>query len=58
MANWDTVCERLCKKLKKILDEAGVKESDWYEFFTGKYGDQIEEFVAEKAKEFQESRGD
>lgn len=57
MTDWNTVCKRLCKKLRRILDKAGMKESDWEVFFKSKeYGGQIEEFVAEKAREFQESK--
>ena len=56
MADWKRICDGLCKKLKSILDDVGVKESDWDDFF-GEYGDQIGNFVAEKAREFQESRG-
>lgn len=57
MADWNMICEVLCERLKKILDDVGVKESDRDDFFR-EYGDQIGNFVAEKAREFQESRGD
>ena len=56
MADWNMICKALCEKLEKILDEAGVKESDRDDFFR-EYGDRIEKCVAEKAREFQESRG-
>ena len=56
MADWDRICKALCEKLKSILKRTGVKESDREKFFR-EYGDQIENFVDEKAKEFQESRG-
>ena len=33
MAGWNMICEVLCERLKKILDDVGVKESDRDDFF-------------------------